>query len=175
MRGAGEAVVADDAIGDEVARARRDVVEAHHYAEWADVHDAQFRARLERVARDRPLARDGGVRADEEAHPLGQAAADADVGQTVAARARLDRIVEAETSDTCPDPGQDLGIRIGDPDRVVGARALSVEDARDETLDPGHARQDRPLDELRDELDARTRLRADRMDFSLVACGGGEH
>src|SRR5688572_10412048 len=67
MAGTGEAVVADDAIGDEVARLGGDVVEPHRHPERFDVHDLELRVRLYRLAFDVHLARDRGIDEVKEA------------------------------------------------------------------------------------------------------------
>ena len=89
--GAGEAVVADDAVGDEVAGAGRDVVQAHRAAERLDAtHTRASRRVLSAVPSTVALARDRRVGEVEEAQPLAQPAADADAREPVGRRALLD-------------------------------------------------------------------------------------
>src|SRR5689334_20937169 len=67
VSGAGEAVVADDTVGDEVAGARSDVVHGHLDAERLNRFDSQPRRTLERLTLDRSLARDRRIDREEEA------------------------------------------------------------------------------------------------------------
>ena len=76
VRRAGEAVVADDTVGDEVAGPGRDVVEPHRHAERLDGTTRVLRVGLQRHARDRALAGDRRIGRVEEPQPLAQAAAD---------------------------------------------------------------------------------------------------
>ena len=80
---AGEAVVADHAVGDEVAGAGGDVVQAHRHAKRLDAHHARLCVRLQRDPLDRALAGDRWVGEVEEAQTFAKAAADPDACDAV--------------------------------------------------------------------------------------------
>src|ERR1700733_184493 len=77
MTGTGVAVVADDAVGDEVPGFRGDVVEPHRL-QRLDADDAQTRVALDRQAGDVELAGNRGADRVEEAQVLAQATGQSD-------------------------------------------------------------------------------------------------
>ena len=115
MRRAREAVVAHDAVGDEVAGAGRDVVEPHVQPERLDRRDACRSRRLQRHAGDRALARDRRADRVEEPQMLREPAADADVAHARSAEPRPRRRLEPEVSRTRASV-EDLAVRAADPE-----------------------------------------------------------
>ncbi len=150
---AGEAVVADDAVGDEVAGAGGDVEQRPVLAERLDRDDAD--RGLQVGAGDRAGAAAGGIGGVAEAQGLGGAAAQP--GDAV-----LDRAVEVEALEAEHNGVHDRVVRADAQDTVLAA-ARRVEHAREEALRPVVARRDRPLDAvavgLRVPLGAVERLR----------------
>src|SRR5262249_12920564 len=80
----------------------------------------------------------------------------------------LDRVVEAATRKTGPDPFDDLGILVRDP-YDFPARALRIEDACKKALDPRRRRPHRPLDQFPYPLDLGLCLRANGCYLSLCS------
>ena len=162
--------MADHAVGNEVACAGGDVVEAHRHAERADRGHAQLGGGLEGAALDRALARDRRIGAEEEAHPLGEATAQTNRGHAIAGqRSRLSGIVKAKAAESCLDPRENLRIGVRDSKDVLAARTLGVEDAREEPLHPRQTGQDWPADQIRDALDVALCLRAYRSHRPVIA------
>src|SRR3954462_8973379 len=78
MTRTGEAVVADNAIGDEVAGAGCYVVQAHRLAERLDRNDAQLGIALDGLPMEVQLAGDGRARRVEETELLAESAFETD-------------------------------------------------------------------------------------------------
>src|SRR6185436_13726813 len=136
VRGAGEAVVADHAVGDEIAGAGGDVVERHGPAEWLDRHDAELRVRLQRHAHDVALAPDRRVGEVEEPQSRLEAATDPDIHHPALAWGSLDDELEAEPSEAEGRAIDELAIGVGDAQNAARARALGIENAGQEPPAP---------------------------------------
>ena len=90
------AVVADDAVRDEVAGPRRDVVHRQDDIHRLDGDDTQRRCSLDRATFDVALSRNRRLRDVEEPHALMESADESDVRCDRAPRWRLDDVVEAK-------------------------------------------------------------------------------
>ena len=152
--GAGKAVVADHSVGDEIAGAGGYVVHRHIDPERLHGDHAEARVGLDCVTVDRALARDRGICRVKEAQPLWEAPEKAHVGDAILPRLLDDRL-EAKMLQAAHGPTDDLPIGVGDPQDAPTTGALRVEDTCEKALAPFAAREDWPLDELRDAFDSR--------------------
>ena len=170
MGRAGEAVVAHDAVCDEVARPRGDVIQTHRLAERANRGHTQLGGCLNGTSLDCALKRDRRIGGEEEAHPLGETAAQTNAGRATAGpRYGLHVVVEAKTGESGLDPREDLRIRVRDVQCLVAARAPGIEAACEEPLHPGRAGRDRPADQLADPCGVALGLCEDRRHRPVVA------
>ena len=177
MRGTGEAVVADHAVGDEVARAGGDVVERHGPPERLDRDDAELRVALQRSALDRrTCAVIAGSMSVEEAQPLLEPATDPDgtsgrsrVG--LARRRSRTRSAEGRTSVRSISSQSVLAMRR----TPRAAAALRIEDAGQESLAASRRLgASRPRDQPRETAATRSRawVRIARIGAMRARCRG---
>ncbi len=132
----GEAVVAHDAVRDEVAGPGGDVEHRHVETERFDPDNAEWGVALEREAVEGPLPSDGGIHGVEESQALSESSQKPNVAKTVLSVQVLDHIGELERIETFRHSRDDLIVGVRDPDHIPGARSLRVEDAGQEPLPP---------------------------------------
>ncbi len=159
---AGEAVVAHDAVGDEVAGAGGDVVELALAGQRLDRDDTECGIRLQRAALEAALAADRGIDRVHEPQHVARSAAEAHVAQRMGRRS-LDDGVEPESPEAVRRPADHLRIGVGDPDDAV-RRPLRIEDAGEEPGPPSLRRPAGPLDQRADAVRPVARGRPDGLD-----------
>ena len=174
VRLAGEAVVADHAVGDEVSRSGGDVEHRDLDPQVLHLHHVQLRAGLDREARQVAFPRDGGVGQLEEPHALGQPAGDPHRPESVGLVVVLDHVGQPQCRHRLARAGDDLVVRVAYPEHATGVRALGVEDAREEALAPGVGGRGRPLDERRHGGVRVLTARPDRRHRAVLGCRGCE-
>ena len=128
------AIVADYAVGDEIFRFGRNVIEPHGLTEGLDLHDAQPRLAFHGLAGDFALAHDGGIDAMKKTQVLAQAAENAQVhdGFRGGSRDRFNSAAKAELAQRAPGPLDDGAIGIADSQAAVVVAAFGVVDAGEE-------------------------------------------
>ncbi len=158
MAGAGVAVVADHAVGDEILRARRDVVQPHGAAQRFDRNDAQSRLALHSLAGDVALSRNRGIHAVEESQMLPQSAEQADDndGLIDSEATGLDDELEIQCAQGLADPADDFQVGVGNAQDSAAIAALGIEDTGEKTGAPGSRRQVGPCDHLANPLNVQS-------------------
>jgi hypothetical protein len=135
MARAGEAVVADDAVGDEVFGARRDVVEAHGLPEGLDADNAQLRVAFDGLVLQVQLASDCRTEGVKETKMLVKAAFEPNHKHRLVAssiRAFKD-VPESEAKQATRDPTQNLPICIRKAKDGLTKAARRVENSSQKT------------------------------------------
>jgi len=161
---AGEAVVADDAVGDEVAGARRDVIEAQARAERLDRRNGQARVGLHRHVVDDDLAPAGRIEEVKEAQRLAQPAPQAHDAHVLGPAGSLDHAAKAERRHAGVDPADGGLAGVADPDDAA-TRPVGIEDARQKALSPLVARGQRRAQERLETLALRLAARVDHVNL----------
>jgi hypothetical protein len=140
VRAAGEAVVADDAVGDEVAGARGDVVQREVDAERFDRRDREVRRRAQHHAVQLVGGRVRGIGGVQEPQVLPQPAGQAVAAHAAAVACLLDHVREVEAPQRRHDVGQRRPTCATDPQVPSGEVAVHVEHASQVPLVPLLAR-----------------------------------
>src|SRR5262245_36925841 len=125
------AVVAHDAIGDEVFRACRDVIEAHRLAKWLDARDREVRRGLERLAGYAQVSGDCGIDGGKKPQLFHQSAIEShDVdGFGLSPVHVFYRKAKSEFTQGLCDPVNQLTIRIGDAKDTLAIASLGIKNA----------------------------------------------
>ncbi len=162
VRAAGEAVMADDAVGDEVARARRDVEQIPNPRQRGDVHDPKIRCCLHRRTDDIEFSCNGRIHRREELMTTRQASDHSNAAY--AARARgLHDVGNAERIHTFFDQSDDVRVFVRYAQDPARAAALCIEHSTEEACEPGLVRRSRRDDEVFDFRYAGARCCVDRV------------
>ena len=141
--------MAHDAVGDEVPRAGRDVVERERDAEGLDGNDAKARVVLDGLSFDVSLPGDGRVHGVEEPQVLAKPAPDPhDVDRLLLAGAGFDDELKAEACERPGDLVDDCFVGIADPENPSAVASLGVENPREVALGPVRTRIRWPADDL---------------------------
>src|SRR6478735_9474399 len=127
VRGTGEAVVADDAVRDEVAGPGRDVEQLHCPVERLHRYDPQVRVAFHRTAFQPELSADRRIGEVEEPQLLSETAEYSNRGHPVVGPSLFGSIVESELLKTCARPRENDRIAVADPERFPTAGPLGIE------------------------------------------------
>src|SRR5437763_811523 len=114
VRGAGVAVVAHDAVGDEIARSGSDVEHRQFQTEGFNRNDSQGGIALQRGSLDDSFARNRRRNSMQEPESLSQPAADSDVARDVPPRRRLQHGIKSEPLERDTRFMKDARIRVRD-------------------------------------------------------------
>src|SRR5882762_8574009 len=129
MRRARVAVVADNAVCDEILARRRDVVETHRLADRFDAHNSEPRGAFHGLPKNFAFSRDGRFDAMEEAKMLAESADNAHHfdGLSRIPPDVLHHKSELPFAQSVADPCDDFLIRIANPKHALAVASLGIE------------------------------------------------